>query len=317
MLEAALRRILSIDGGGIKGVFPISFLAVLEQATSARIADHFDLIVGTSTGGIIALALGLGYSAAEVLTFYEQLGPQVFAGSRLVRAVRWVGLSRYDSGPLRQALQSKFGERRLGESGTRLVIPATNLETGEVHVYKTPHHPRFDRDYLEKAVDVALATAAAPTYFPTHRTAASVPLIDGGVWAINPVGVAAVEAVGVLDWPRESIKILSLGCTSEPMDFGLARKVGLGLGPWAVNGVQVFLAAQSSGALGTAYVLAGHDNVVRVNPTVPRGRFGMDKLSEIPSLQGLGESEARKALPRLREMFFYGPKEPFEPFHRL
>lgn len=317
MPDVISRRILSIDGGGIKGVFPISFLATLEQATSGRIVDHFDLITGTSTGGIIALGLGLGYSAAEVLEFYEQLGPQVFAGSRLVRAVRWMGFSKYDSGPLKRALESKFRERRLGESRTRLVIPATNLETGEVHVYKTAHHPRFERDYLERAVDVALATAAAPTYFPTHSTAAGAPLIDGGVWAINPVGVAVVEAVGVLEWPRESLRVLSLGCTSEPLDFGLARKVGLGLGPWAVNGVQVFLAAQSSGALGTAYTLVGHDNVVRVNPIVPRGRFGLDKLTEIPSLRGLGESEARKALPRVREMFFYGPKEPFEPFHRL
>src|SRR2546421_322040 len=129
MPEAVGRRVLSIDGGGIKGAFPGSFLATLEESTSGSIADHFDLIVGTSTGGIIALALGLGFTAAEVLEFYEKLGPLVFAGGRLVRAIRWVGLSKYESGPLRRALESKFGERRLGESKTRLVVPATNLET--------------------------------------------------------------------------------------------------------------------------------------------------------------------------------------------
>ena len=141
--------------------------------------------------------------------------------------------------------------------------------------------------------------------------------IDGGLWALNPIGVAAIEALGVLRWPPEATRILSLGCTAEPVDFGLARRIGLGIGPWTLRGVQVLLAAQSSGGLGTAYTLLGHENVVRINPIVSRGRFGMDKLSEIPSLRGLGDSEARRALPQLREIFFGSPADQFTPFHRL
>ena len=118
-----------------------------------------------------------------------------------------MGIAKYDSAPLKKALVAKFGDRKLGESTNRLVIPSVNLETGEVHVYKTSHHPRFERDLHERIVDVALATSAAPTYFPTHRSDAGTPLVDGGIWANNPTGMAVVEAIGVLEWPRGTIRL--------------------------------------------------------------------------------------------------------------
>src|SRR5579862_8970222 len=79
--SCSMRRVLTIDGGGIKGVFPASFLATVEDSVGAKAGDYFDLIVGTSTGGIIALGLGLGFSATDLLAFYESLGPRVFSKS--------------------------------------------------------------------------------------------------------------------------------------------------------------------------------------------------------------------------------------------
>jgi len=310
------RKILSIDGGGIKGVFPASFLAEIEEATGKNISEHFDLIVGTSTGGIIALGLGMGLSAKEILNFYEELGPGIFEGNRWAPFVRQLCFAKYDSAPLKAALISKFGERRLGESKNRLVIPSANLETGEVHVYKTSHMPRFERDLHEKVVDIALATSAAPTYFPTHRSAAGSPLVDGGVWANNPSAIAAVEAVGTLGWPRDSIKMLSVGCTNEPLDIGAARNMPLGFGYWAPKIVKLFMATQSSASYGMTQHLIGHANVTRINPSMPNGRFGLDVVSEIQSLKGLGCTEARKALPTVRG-FFDERVEPFEPHHKL
>ena len=312
-----MKRILSIDGGGIKGVFPASFLTTIEDSIGDKISNYFDLIVGTSTGGIIALGLGLGFSAKEILAFYEKSGPDIFAGNWFLRFLRSFGSSKYGQKPLREALTSIFGERKLGESTRRLVIPSLNLETGEVHIYKTSHHPRFERDYKEKAVDIALATAAAPTYFPTHHSAAGTPLIDGGVWANNPAGLAAVEAIGVLDWPRESIKILSIGCTNEPLNIGLGRKYALGWGYWGPKIVSVFMGAQSSSSLGTAQLLAGHENVFRINLLVPKGRFGLDVTKEISSLRGLGDTEARKAIFSLRPIFFNAQAEEFIPYRKL
>lgn len=176
-----MRRILSMDGGGIKGVVPVSLLAHMEEALTHPIADYFDLVVGTSTGAIIALALGLGLSARETLAFYEKRGPEIFYGNRRFQACQSWFRAKYNPRPLRTALKDVFGERTLGESKKRLVIPSFNIDTGEVHVWKTAHDPRFERDYKSLAVDVALSTAAAPTYFPTHQLACGTPLIDGGM----------------------------------------------------------------------------------------------------------------------------------------
>ncbi len=309
-----MKRILSIDGGGIKGVVPAAFLAQLEEALGESITHFFDLIAGTSTGGIIALGLGLGLSSADILHFYEHLGPAIFAGNRLARGLRRIGFAKYHAQPLRRALEATFGEKTLGESCTRLVIPSLNLETGEVHLYKTAHHPRFEVDYKERAVDVALATSAAPTYFPTYRSAKGIPFIDGGMWANNPTGLAVVEAVGVLGWPRDAIYVLSLGCVTEPLHGGLARSLPLGMGYWALKVTDVFMTAQSFSSLGTAYVLIGHEHVLRISPTIGRGQFSLDSVKEIDSLRGLGSSEARKALPRIRELFCQARVEPFVPF---
>lgn len=308
-----MRRILAIDGGGIKGVVPAAFLATVEETIGRNAGEFFDLIAGTSTGGIIALGLGLGFSSGDVLRLYEEEGPRIFGGNRVWRMMRRVGLSGYSGEPLRQALMRRFGERRLGESRTRLVIPSVNLETGEVYIYKTAHHKRFDRDHRKAAVDVALATAAAPTYFPTHRSTEGVPLVDGGMWANNPVGMAVVEAIGVLGWERTDLKVLSLGCTSEPLSAALGIRYRLGLAYWGWKAVDVFMSVQSSASVGTAKILAGSQNVYRICPQVAKGRFGLADVRDIAGLKGLGYSEARKALPQLEEIFFKEPAEHFVP----
>jgi hypothetical protein len=318
----AVRRILSLDGGGMKGTFHAAFLAVVEAQFDRPVAAHFDLIAGTSTGGIVALGLGLGFTAQEILNLYENLGPEVFGRRRWpwhlpwLRRLPWILRPRYEPAPLEAALRRAFSDRRLGESRTRLVIPSLNLETGEVHVYKTAHHLRFTTDYKVPVVEVAMATAAAPTYFPTHRSTAGIPLVDGGLWANNPVGMAVVEAIGVLDWNHDDLRVLSLGCPAAHLDAGSARSQPKGELYWARRVVDVFMAGQSSGSLGTAQLLAGHANVYRVCPTVPAGRFALDSIEEVASLRGLGSSEARKALPKLRGVFFADPAATFEPYHR-
>ncbi len=308
-------RILAIDGGGIKGIFPAAFLASVEEEIKGSVGEYFDLIVGTSTGGIIALGLGLGFTAKELLSFYEDLGTKVFAGNRLLGFLRQMGVSKYSPEPLKAALASKFGDMKLGDSKVRLVIPSLNLETGEVHVFKTAHHARFEKDWKDSAVSVALATAAAPTYFPSHLMTSGIPLVDGGMWANNPVGAAVVEAVGVLEWNRSDLRVLSLGCTSSPLDIGIGRRYGMGFLYWASRIADVFMSGQSSGSLGTATLLAGHQNVYRISPVAPAGRFGLDGLGEIASLKGLGFSEARKALPTLKPVFFTRPAETFVPYY--
>lgn len=308
-------RILTIDGGGIKGVFAASLLAEFEKTLGKPIVEHFDLIAGTSTGGIIAIGLGLGLSAQEILDFYEKNGPAIFAGRRR-GLLRPLFAAKYNSKPLQDALIEAFGDKLLGESTTRLLIPSLNLETGEVHVFKTAHHTRFVRDYKETAVDVALATAAAPTYFPTHHLGTGEPLVDGGMWANNPMGAAAVEALGVLEWQRGDIKLLGIGCTESPPDTANRRSRGL-VNYWAKRLVSIFMSGQSSSSLGTAQLLLGHDNVHRISPHVGGGRYKLDGANAISSLKGLGASEARKENPKVQSMFFTDQRQPFVPLKEV
>lgn len=307
------KKILALDGGGIKGVFAASFLSTIEETVGHSVGDYFDLIAGTSTGGILALALGTGLPPSRILSFYEDFGPAIFEANLFRRILRTPFLSRYNSTKLRECLGTVFGNKELGDSTKRLVIPCTNLENGEVYVFKTAHNPRLSVDYRTKMVDVALATGAAPTYFPVHRPASGIPFIDGGIWANNPTGISVVEAVSVLSWPPESLKVLSIGCPTAPLGIDWGRRLGLGLVYWGPRIANLFLTAQSSASLGVAQLIAGTDNVFRICPTVAEGRFGLDATNEIASLKGLGTSEARKAISQLRPAFFSERAAPFTP----
>lgn len=307
-------RILSIDGGGIKGVFAASFLASLEDNLQFPIHEYFDLIAGTSTGGIIALGLGFGRSAKELVNFYLERGPEIFpAEARTFRGVLKMLIKghRYKSTALRAALTEVFGDAVLGEAKTRLLIPTLNAASGVIHVYKTPHHPKLEIDHKVKIVDVALATSAAPTYFPVHIAPEGVPFLDGGLWANNPTGMAVVEAITMLGIERNQIEVLSIGCTEEPKDFTKVKNFLL----WGVAAINAATCGQSFASLGTASLLIGHEHVTRINPTVAPGRFRLDDTKGVEHLRGFGYEEARYAIPHLREKFFSGPVELYKPFH--
>jgi hypothetical protein len=305
-------RILSIDGGGIKGVFPAAFLAELEKSLPEPIYRYFDLIAGTSTGGIIALSLGLGLSASAITTFYEKHGPSIFPAAFLSAPMRLISqffCSKYSPDPLRTALEVEFKNCTLGDSRVRLLIPSFNVNNGEIHIYKTRHHARFHTDFRVSMVDVALATTAAPTYFPTHEGAGQALYIDGGLWANNPVGNAVVEAVSWLGKIPQSIKVLSLGCTQFPASLSASR----GGKDWMHKALEVALRGQSGGSLGIAYSLVGHERVIRINPVVPANKFNLDRANTIPELAACGYLEARKASSDLIPQFFSEPAEPFVP----
>ena len=327
--DVTRRRVLAIDGGGIKGVIPAAFLAAIEETTGERIVENFDLIAGTSTGGIIALGLGLGLSASEILDFYLEKGPGVFsqAGAqgrfrgrvrgwgRLGRSLRRLLKPKYQSDGLEEAIGSVFGMRCLGDSKTRLVIPAFDARRKELYVFKTAHNERLAMDWRARAVDVALATAAAPTYFAGRVMANGVGLIDGGVWANNPVGMAVVEAVGVLGWKYEQVRVLSLGCSEE----SLAIPLNGGLATFYRKGVDMLMCGQSKCAMGTASILlrdsVSYRRLFRYDTQVPRGTFAMDAVKQIDGLRGIGFASARSALPEVKRVFLGQVREPFVPFH--
>jgi hypothetical protein len=132
--------------------------------------------------------------------------------------------------------------------------------------------------------------------------------------ANNPVAVAVVEAIGILNWERDSLQVLSIGCTSTPLNVSWGQRFSLGFAYWGIKLADVFLRAQSSGAFGMAqHLLSNRNNIVRICPEVSP-RFGLDTVREINSLRALGDSEARKALPQIRPRFFMTPADIFVPY---
>lgn len=331
MIQRNKRRILALDGGGIKGAFAAAFLETIEESTGKRIADHFDLIAGTSTGGIIALGLGLGMSAREIMQFYINDGPCIFYQLNPLDQSNWfsrmtgwldgrrksgkqIVAPKYDSSHLKKALERAFHSKRLGDSTVRLVIPAYAADKEDVYVFKTRHHPRFQMDWKQSAVNVALATAAAPTYFQAHPMPSGTPLIDGGIWANNPAGLAAVEARSVLGWKDDDLFIVRLGCTEEILDLPIQS----GYAGLLWKSTALFMQGQSRGADGTAKLLSDHQQesprFFLFQPKVPAGKFTLDGVSMIGRLCGLGEAYGRDALPLFDKYFLYEKAEPFYQF---
>jgi predicted acylesterase/phospholipase RssA len=236
-------QILSFDGGGLKGLFPAAVLAAIEDDLGVSIANHFDLIVGNSTGGLIALGLGAGLTPREIVDFYVTKGPTIFgSGRRIGRAWR----SKHEPERLRAALVEVFGDRRLGSSTKRLVVPSYSLDGNDVYVFKTPHHDRLRRDHKELIIDVAMATTAAPLFLPVFRLGNN-RLIDGGVWANNPTLVAVAEAKSMLNIPLDAMRILSMGTTDECVNLGDRLNRG-GLLQWARPASTVLLRGQAIGS---------------------------------------------------------------------
>jgi patatin-like phospholipase/acyl hydrolase len=310
-----MRRILTIDGGGIKGAFPAAFLARLEEMIGGPVAQHFDLIAGTSTGGIIAIGLGLGLSARRLCRLYEKHGAEIFAGRRVWRELRGLIMAKYSDAPLRRVLHRRFAERVLGDSRVRLLIPCLNVTKGKVHVFQTAHHPELAEDWQVRATDVAMATAAAPTFFPSFRDGAGDSFVDGSLWARNPIGLAAVHAVGFLGWPAQEIRILSLGCTAKDMNstFGAGRRHGKSY--WGNRIPNLFMKAHSSSALYTACTLVGRDNVVRINPDSGSGHLALDDHRQVPALVGFGRAQAELHWPSLQPLFFADKAAPYPRYH--
>ncbi|MCU0323666.1 MAG: patatin-like phospholipase family protein [Spirosomaceae bacterium] len=228
-------KILSIDGGGIRGIIPSKFLSNLEAHVSkekgeeVKLNEYFDLICGTSTGGIIAIGLGLGMKANEIHELYEKNATKIFGspikkwyltGKQIFRAKH----KRDNLSNLLKEIFSKYSDdsdTRLGHSKTRLCIPTFNAGEDKTVVLKTSHHTGLFKDYQIPAYQVALATSAAPIYFKPFtinyktkndsNTEVTIPnMLDGGVFANNPTLIGLSEALA-LGYKFEDIKILSIG----------------------------------------------------------------------------------------------------------
>ncbi len=336
-------QILSLIGGGIRGAFVTSYLKELEQKLGHPLADHFDLIAGTSTGGIIAAGLAFGLSAADMHQFYVDYGATIFTerepykakgiyrylfptinwilkkrtGGRLDTAFR----ARYCPDALEYAFAKGFGEHTLGDiECTRLIMPAVNLTKGEPHVFRSTHLPKAIHDRDIKIAEAVIATTAAPTYFP-HRQIGDNAFVDGGVWAADPSMLAVAEAIRIQQFEKElnaeaaivtnDIHLLSVGTGRS--EFSLSPPgADAGLLFWASRIADVMGTSQSQGVhLPLKFFLGDRYRHVNFKMTE---KWKLDGVENIPQLFEVGERRASETFDVINEEFFQHETPCFVPF---
>lgn len=246
-MEQESFKILSIDGGGIRGIFPAMFLACIEAELMAKgvekwkMYQHFDLICGTSTGGILSIALALGIPAIEIHKLYMENSANIFGKKRGL--LESVFHPSYDRKHLEILLKETFTshnngeEPRLADCKTNVCIPIYDLLQGKPSVCKNKYHEKFTRDYHIPAYKVALATSAAPTYFNPYSTnyidlngieKSFSNKVDGGVMANNPALVGIIEAQAAFYQPLAKLRVLSIGTGYQKFtDGNNLQKCGL------------------------------------------------------------------------------------------
>jgi len=319
---AKFTRILSIDGGGIRGIIPGQVVIALENKlaqktgkSDVRIADYFDLLAGTSTGGILTcLYLYPGedgatakFSATEAVNLYLEHGGEIFARSlwQRLRSLSGLGDEKYSEKPLVESLGRFLDERNLSDLVKPCLVPAYNIEQRKAEFF-TQHDAVKDKAKDFPLIHVARATSAAPTFFQVanaiSRTNRRLSLIDGGVFANNPALCAYSEARRKMESnpSAKEMVMLSLGTgqVKKPYPYKKAKNWG------AVGWIRPLIDILMSGVSDTVdYQLmqifdavGGAEQYLRVNAELEIARPDMDNASKenLAALQQEGERFAEK-----------------------
>jgi patatin-like phospholipase/acyl hydrolase len=294
-------RILSFDGGGIRGVLTAVLLNRLLREYPALLQDRADTVTmfaGTSTGGILALGVAAGFTPAQIRDFYVTNGKLIFDSSWLHDVVELGGLSgsKYDNVNLKQILQETFGALKLKDLKPRVLISSFSLDNQSPDPSKRTWKPKFfhnfpgaDSDGESLVVDIAMSTSAAPTYFPSYGV-----YIDGGVIANNPSLAAVAQALDERNQASErttldAIKLLSVG-TGASLQYVEGQNHDWGDAQW----IKPILNVMMDGSVGVADFqcrqLLGA-RYCRLEPIFPAGKsFALDDVNKIVDLMDLARS---------------------------
>ena len=282
------------------------------------VADYFDLVCGTSTGGIIALGLGIGMKASDISELYIKKGKEIFPYKyEWLKNMKQCLVSLYKRDKLQDILEEIFGNKKLKDSKIRLCIPSFEGSYSEVYVFKTPHHLDFKRDGNELIKNVGLATSSAPTFFRPYKHSGYV-FVDGGVWANNPCMIGLVEALSSFDVRRESIKILSIGCGEIP--YIVEKKMITVGGMWHWKKIiKGAMHLQSQNAIGQAGLLIGRNRIIRVDvPENMTPKNGIN-LDDCEASKVFLPEAAQKVFSEfgntIKNNFLKIPTAPYEPFY--
>jgi len=266
-------RILSIDGGGIRGIYPAYILRCIEERLQINLFDTFDMFAGSSTGSIIAAGVATGVPAADIVAMYKEHGAGIFRkkwffwpGKKLKSMFQPMFDSVYDAQYLKSVLSGVFHDKRLGEIVKPLLLPSTDISNGCVHVLKSGYSKEFTRDNTVLVKDAVLASCSAPTYFDPHRLNEYL-LADGGLWANNPALAAVIDAQRRLGIKQGDIQVFTIGTGHSKTMYGTStsRKWGLINGWKHKEFVSFILSLQSQSAMNYLNLQLSPEQIKRID----------------------------------------------------
>lgn len=245
--DVPVYHVLALSGGGYRGLYSASILRQLEDVLGKPLAQHFDLICGTSAGGLLALGLAAEIPAIELQQMFEDEGATIF-GSRdwWRRLTGFIFRAKHSNDGLKEVLTKRFGTMLIGDLKHRVLVPSVNYSTGKGQFFKTPHHPSFELDHKLTLVEVGLATSAAPVYFPIVRNARGA-FVDGGLVG-NAPGLFGWHEIKtfVTDNERAIVRVLSIGTMTNGATMKGATKLDRGLLQWKESLFDLVISAQES-----------------------------------------------------------------------
>lgn len=221
-------KMLCIDGGGIRGVFPIAILKAIEEEFNTPLGELFDVIAGTSTGSIIAASAAMNIRMDKLMESYQQYGEKIFIRKAKVGLFKSVYSDRY----LRRLLKKAFGDVILADIKKPLLIPAVDITHGKPYVHRSNFGFSKEEELSLELWDAVLSSCSAPIYFPPNNVNNQYLSIDGGLWANNPSLVCVTEALHHFKTSLEDIKILSIGTGQQKIDFSIGNGKYWGIRQW-------------------------------------------------------------------------------------
>lgn len=278
----ATKRILAIDGGGIRGLIPALALEEIETRTKHQVYELFDVIAGTSTGGILAAGLGIGVPAAQLVALYRDNGKDIFNSGILRKILCFVLGPEYAARNLEACLHEKLGDATLAEAKTGLLITSFDMRRGEAWFFRREDAKDDPSDLARNCLlrEIARATSAAPTYFaPTQLSRSLRPdavLVDGGVFANNPSMCALVDKREGASGRTEDVLMLSLGTGSVPHPVSFASTLWWGKIRWAQPAIGALMDGQADTVEFQLSQLLGNSQYLRLQTPLPVESEAMD-----------------------------------------
>ena len=311
-------HILALSGGGFRGLYTVTILDELEKHYKRPIAQAFDLICGTSIGGILALGLAAEIPASRLKELFIEKGQEIFRPQIPCSLLRWlfrIFRAPYSQTVLRGVLEEFFQNKTIGHLTHRVLIPAVNCTTGKGQFFKTPHHKSFTRDHEWPIVDVALATSAAPTYFPVFKNGYG-RFVDGGLVGNAPGLFGYHEAKYFLSDNSEDLHIRALCIGTANQRFGLPGGFKLNAGFFQWRQLFDLIVAVQEGS--NQYILQHllNDDLVYLNdnPSPQQAKdVGLDEagVQAQEILQNLAMTRVQESLGKHQlDVFFNHQPEP-------